>query len=176
MLKPAILYNDLLQGRFMESVFQDRFKFYSRESIVEYLIPIYQDSREMLQMVGVDDNGVVGYFGAKLDRETDTARELVIINFRDKNHTFATDLHDFFLSLFDRFGMQRVTWWVVVGNPGEAMYDNIIKRHGGRIVGTFTNDAKLSDGRLYSVKWYEVTKENFNYAREYRRNGGVFNG
>lgn len=160
----------------MESIFQDRFKFYSRESTIEYLIPIYQDSREMLQMVSVDDNGVVGYFGAKLDRETDTARELVIINFQDKNHTFAADLHDFFLSLFDRFGMQRVTWWVVVGNPGEAMYDRIIEKHGGRVVGTFKNDAKLSDGRLYSIKWYEVTRDNFNYARGYRRNGGVFNG
>lgn len=175
MLKPAILYADLLQGRFVECIFQDRFKFYYRNPGIDYLIPIYQNSGEMLQFVSLDDSGnVIGYFGAKINRETDAAEELAIMNFMENNYTFSADLRDFFISLFEKFGVQKVTWWVIVGNPAEKTYDRIVSKFGGRIVGTFKNDAKLFDGKIYDVKWYEISKEGFTRTR--MRNGGAVDG
>jgi hypothetical protein len=176
MLKPAILYADLLQGLFIEAVFTDRFKFYSRNSGIDYFIPIYQNSGDMLQFVSVNNQGeVIGYFGAKINREIDAAQELAIVNFREINYTFSADLRDFFISLFEKFGVQKATWWAIVGNPAETLYDKVIKAHGGRIVGTFKNDAKLFDGKLYDVKWYEIQKENFCLIGN-RQNGGVVDG
>ncbi len=159
MLKPAIFYAPKLQERFAENIFTDRFKFYFRDPCVDYFIPVYQNSGDMLQFVSLDNQGdVIGYFGARINRETDTAQDLVMINFREPNNTFALDFRDFFLSLFEKFGAKRVVWWVIVGNPAEALYDKAAKRHGGRVVGTFKNDTKLFDGQLYDVKWYELFK------------------
>lgn len=45
---------------------------------------------------------------------------------------------------------------VVVGNPIEKSYDKMIKKYGGRIVGTYKEDVKLIDGEYYDKKLYEI--------------------
>jgi len=161
MLDPAFYHADRLNQRFRETVFRDRFKFYSRSSFIEYFIPIYQNSDEMIQMVSLDNGDVVGYFSVKINRETNAAYELQVIKFDSKSKEFTGDLHDFFVSLYKKFGVNKITFFVIVGNPAEAVYDNVVTSYGGRIVGIFKKDAKLYDGQLYDVKFYEIMKEEF---------------
>ena len=186
MLKPAILYEDILQGRYLENIFQDRFKFYSRHSGLNYLIPIAQNTADMLQLVSLDDTGkVVGYFGARINRETNTAYDLEAMSFEGKNDTFSADLCDFVGFIFTKFGAERMTWNVVVGNPAENLYDRLSGNYGGRVVGTFRNEVKLFDGQLCDLKWYELFKSDYFKSlekagvdrqawRDYK-NGGVAN-
>jgi len=167
MLKPAILYNDQLQKRFLECIFQDRFKFYFLGSTVDYFINVSNNSGEMLQFVSLDGQGkVIGYFGARMNRETDTAYDLQMLNFNEGSFVFAKDFREFFVTLFEKYGAKKIVWSVVVGNPAEALYDKGITNHGGRVIGTFTRDTKLFDGQLYDLKYYEVLPENFVLRRK----------
>jgi hypothetical protein len=148
----------------LEAFLTDRFKFYMRNSGVDYFIPVFHNSGEMLQMVSIDPQGmVIGYFGARINRETDAAYDLQVINFESKNDIFSADLYDFFTSLYDKYGAEKAVFSVIVGNPAEALYDKVIKHLGGRIVGTFKQDVKLYDGKLYDVKWYEIAQLEFCY-------------
>jgi hypothetical protein len=54
---------------------------------------------------------------------------------------------------------------VVVGNPAERLYDRVINKYGGRIVGIKEKSTKLIDGLYYDVKLYEIFKEDFDKAR-----------
>lgn len=131
---------------------------------MDYFIPIYHDSGEMLQMVSLDQDKLVGYFGVRFNRETNAAYDLEIIKFGDSLE-FSIDLRDFFVSLYDKFGVEKVIFSVIIGNPAERLYDNVIRTYGGRIVGTFKNDVKLYDGQLYDVKWYEIAKDDFDFDK-----------
>ena len=161
MLKPAVFYVEKLQAKFAEWVLRDSFKFYSRDSNIRFVIDVYADSSDKLQFVSVDaEDNVAGCFGCRINRETDTAYDLEIANFGDRKRVFTVDLAEWFLSLHKTFGIKRVVWWVIVGNPSEKFYDRFVKFCGGRIVGIFKNDTRLRDGRLYDVKWYEIFTDN----------------
>ncbi len=163
MLDLAIKHTNVLQERFVEIAFQDHFKFYRTGTAIDYCLPIYNNSRDGLQFVSIaeGDRHLMGYFGCRIDRETNTAFDLQIINFEDRNEAFSADRKAFFRSLFEQYGAQRVVWCVIVGNPAEKLHDASVARLGGRIVGTFTRDTKLYDGQLYDIKWYEVLKEHY---------------
>ena len=55
----------------------------------------------------------------------------------------------------------KLNFSVVVGNPIEKSYDKLIKRYGGRIVGTREKETTLVDGNLYDVKMYELFREDY---------------
>jgi len=159
-LKPAVFYVEKLQASFAEWILRDSFKFFSRDSNILFVLDVYPDSSEILQFVSVDDKDrVAGYFGCRINRETDTAYDLEIANFGDREGVFTIDLADWFFLLYKTFGIKRVVWWVIAGNPAEKFYDRFIDFCGGRVVGIFKNDTKLRDGRLYDVKWYEIFTE-----------------
>ena len=45
---------------------------------------------------------------------------------------------------------------VVIGNPIEESYDKMIAKYGGRIIGIYKEDVKLTDGEYYDLKTYEI--------------------
>ena len=52
---------------------------------------------------------------------------------------------------------------MVIGNPIEKSYDKMVKKYGGRIIGTYKEDVKLIDGEYYDKKLYEIlSSEYFN--------------
>jgi hypothetical protein len=161
MLYPAVLYADDLQKRYMQTIFTDKFRFFHGYSNIEYYLPIHENAGKVLQFVSVVDNVVIGYMGCSVNRETNTAYNLEIINFERKNDVFTADLFDWFTSLFSKFGFSRVVWWVIVGNPVEHFYDRFVSNYGGRIVGVFKNEVRLYDGQLYDCKYYEVHKQDY---------------
>ena len=92
---------------------------------------------------------------------TNTAYEVEAINFRDKNIEFTKDLFDFYVVLFKDFGINRMVWNILKGNPAEPLYDRLTKNFGARIVGTFKEEVRLPDGKLYDLKYYELFKKDF---------------
>lgn len=67
------------------------------------------------------------------------------INFSNDKLTFGRDLVQVIDDIFCSFGLERMEFKVVCGNPIERSYDRMVERFGGRIVGVRKRVAKLMD-------------------------------
>lgn len=178
MLEPAFYYANRLQERYGEAVRNGRLNYYFREPWLNYFIPIHQNSEEMIQMVSLDSGDVAGYFAVKINRGINAAYDLEIIRFGAKSREFSADLHDFFISLYEKYGFNKVSFWVIADNPAKKLYDNVIRAYGGRMVGIKKQDA-ICDGQLCDVVMYEILRDEFHHSGVDRfswrdfENGGV---
>jgi hypothetical protein len=166
MLQPAYLYKDDLFKYKCKLALDERYKYYEFDSSISFNITTDDSSWFKIQLVSVDqNNNLIGYFSAGINRHTYHVDSLGIINFTPKtNLIFAKDLKQFFLDLFNKYNFNKINFMVVIGNPAEQMYDKLVSNYGGRIVGIRKNDTKLWDGKLYDVKLYEILKEDFKYV------------
>jgi hypothetical protein len=163
MLALAIQYAPQLQEYYQRTLTDEKYRYYMH-GIRRYFIPIEPDDTNKLQYVSLGAYGnVLGLFECNLNRETMTAYEITAIRFTPGyDPEFAADMYRFVVDvIFQQYGMQRVIYNVIKGNKAEKLYDRIIERYGGRIVGTFTNEVRLYDGKLYDVKYYEMLREYF---------------
>jgi len=162
MLDLAINHAPELQAKYRASIFDERYKFYRRTPGGDFFLPITDNSRDGLQFVSLDESGVIGYLSVKVNRLTKTGYEIEAIHFSPKqNPIFTQDMFDFFSALYSTFGLNRLVWSVIVGNPAEAFYDRLVDYFGVRVVGTFKDDVMLYDGQLYDLKYYEYFKDDF---------------
>lgn len=161
MLDLAFCYISDIQSVYQKTLLDDRYKFYMY-GIKQYHIFIEPNDSYKLQYVSIDQqNNLLGLFECKLNRETQTAYDVTAIKFiSGYSSEFSADMYRFIVNiLFLRYGVDRIVFNVIKGNKAEVLYDKLITRYGGRIVGTFRNEIKLYDGKLYDVKYYEVTKD-----------------
>lgn len=166
MLKLAYTYKDKLQITYNTVVFNDRYKYFNFSNYWDYTIKLSENSWENIEMVSVDkEDNIIGYFRAGIARDSDKISSLAVINFYDKNVTFSRDLYQFLIDLFEKYNFRKIEFNVVVGNPAEKMYDRIMKKYGGNIVGVKIRSTKLVDGKYYNVKMYEIFKRDFDNVR-----------
>jgi hypothetical protein len=162
MLKLAYPYQEKLNKAWQPVVFTDKYKFYNCGNYWSYKVELDKDSWNKLQMVSVDANdNVIGYFVAQIDRECNKISNIGAINFGELNITFSKDLYRFLTELFTKYNYRKIEWFVVVGNPAEKIYDKIIAKYGGRVVGTKHASIMLSDGTLRDTKDYELFRDDF---------------
>lgn len=162
MLMLAIQRADQLQDRYQAALLDDKYRFYWQGSVRSYFIPLDQDDSRKLQYVSVGAYGnVLGLFECNLNRDTMTAYNVTAMRFTPTYEPeFAADMYRFVVDLlFKQYGINRVVFNVIVGNPVERLYDRICEKFGGRIIGTFTQEARLQDGGLYDVKYYEMLRD-----------------
>lgn len=117
---------------------------------------------EMGRAILDNDDKLLGYIKASMDREYRIVDNLAFINITKKpNLTFAKDSYKFITELFTKYNFLKIKFFVIVGNPAEHLYDKLIKKLNGRIVGTFKNDVMLYDYQYYDIKQYEILKSDF---------------
>lgn len=140
-----------------------RFKYFHRTPWGEFFLRIEENNWEALQFVSLNEyHEVIGYLATKVDRLTKTGYDIEIMHFEPtKNPVFTQDLYNFFSMLYSDYGLNRLVWNVVVGNPVEAFYDRLVDNFGVRIVGTFKDEVLLRDGQLCDLKYYEYFKADF---------------
>lgn len=160
MLEPAIKYANELIWEFEKIWFDDKYKYYVNAPFYSEF-EIYEDSCENHQFASVLYRNVLGYIGYSIDRAANIVYDLNIINFSDNKGTFGIDVMQAIDDIFYRFNFDKIEFSVFIGNPAEKMYDKFIKMTGGRIVGTYKQHQKLTDGKLYDMKMYELFKENY---------------
>jgi len=168
MLKIAHTYKDKLQIAYNKIILTDKYKYFNFTNYWDYAIKLSENSWNEIEAVSVDrDDNVIGFFRAGISRESDKVSSLGIINFYDKNVTFSRDLYVFLTDLFNKFNFRKIEFTVVIGNPAEVMYDRIMDKYGGNIVGIKKKSTKLVDGLYYDVKMYEIFKDDFdNFIRK----------
>lgn len=171
MLKLAIEYrNELARAIIRTSLFEKN-QYFHCLGYTDYAIDIRESDYDGLQMVSVvPQDCVLGYFACGFDRIVRKAYRIEAINFSYKNNTlFARDMFTFLDGLFTTYGMNKVEWSVVVGNPIEAQYDRIAKRYGGRIIGVEHQTCALRDGTLCDMKYYELMRSDYMQRRRMPR-------
>lgn len=161
MLDLAINHEKNLKKKMRSIMFNEKFKF---ENICSY----YEDFElkkligwEQIQCVSYDkrNDEVRGYMSATIDRDGGYINGLRIINFSNDKVVFGIDLKQFLLMLAKREDLIKINFSVVIGNPIEKSYDEMVKKYGGKIVGVYEKDSKLSDGKIYDRKVYEIFTE-----------------
>lgn len=182
----AIQYAPQLQERYQSTLLNEKYRFYWNGSNRSYFIPLEQDDNWKLQYVSVGACGnVLGYFECMLNQNTMTAYNVATMRFTPEYEPeFAADMFRFVIELlFKQYGIKRIVFNVIVGNPVEQLYDRLCEKYGGRVIGTFTQEVRLHDGKLYDVKYYEMFRDKFLFildakgigADEYRLFLGVNN-
>lgn len=112
-----------------------------------------------VQRVSVGPDATLqGFLMAEVDRDARTIEGLLAVSFVPGSPIFGRDLVTF-IGSFLLAGWVRIGWAVYVGNPAEAMYDRLVVRLGGRVVGTKRHAVRLRDGTYTGVKMYEVLAE-----------------
>ena len=103
-----------------------------------------------------NNNGnVIGYISYRISWITMSADNFGIISFG--NHIeFARDVYKVICDLFEKHGMNRVSWSAFVENPAVKGYRNFIKKHGGRECAYHRQVAKLLDGKLHDDVEFEI--------------------
>ena len=63
--------------------------------------------------------------------------------------------------MFTKFNFRKKSFFVIVGNPIEKTYDKFVSRYGGRIIGVKKQHVKLTDGKYYDKKMYEIFRDDY---------------
>ena len=160
MLEPAIKYKDQLEKLQYNIWFNDKYKYYNYNTYYNSM-QIDDNTWNRHQFVSVFNDEVIGYIAYDISRNDNSVDGLCIINFSDNKAVFGVDLGKALRDIFEKYKFRKLNFNVLIGNPIEKSYDKMIKKYGGRIVGTCKEDIKLSDGQYYDRKLYEI------FASEY---------
>lgn len=169
MLDVAIRYQDQLIDKFRSVWMKERYKFWTGTSYFDDWQPINSTWADH-QFVSIRNGEVIGYIGYEINRaDGDVVHNLNIINFEaEPSMTFAMDLGQALMDIFEKHNFRKLNFYVIVGNPAEKAYDKMIKKYGGRVVGCRRENTRLFDGKYYDEKLYEVMRDDYFNAK--RRN------
>ena len=136
---------------------KDYLKFYATRSFFDGKFEVLDSEWSDITRVSIDKSGkLLGYMFCGIDRNTNHIDNIGLANISKlSNITLAKDFLEFFESLLI---YKKISWTVIVGNPAEKIYDRLIKKYDGRIVGIQKEHIKLSDEKYYDLKLYEIVK------------------
>lgn len=161
MLKPAILYTEELNKLFPLTAYDDKYKFVNC-GFASMVYKPKDDNWQGNEFVSVNKYGkVIGYMAYEIWRMPYKVDNFVMMNFTNDRITFGKDLLQMIMDIFLKFGFNKMKFLVHCGNPIERSYDRLVERLGGRICGVYEDEIKLSDGKLYDSKSYEILRKNF---------------
>lgn len=163
MLEPAQKHEGRIRAAYLDVMYDEEFM-YEDPSVYRDVYEVKDSTWQAHNFASLNSKGeLVGYMGYRINRESNCAYALTAINFQKGKFSpvFGRDLIQLIRDIFLKFNFRIMRFSVIVGNPAERMYDRYIERIGGRIIGTFTDECRLIDGKLYSMKYYEVKRDDF---------------
>jgi len=158
MIQPAKVYESKLIDKFLSIYDDPKYKYFFLSGY-NFIPSIEDDEWNYIKRVSVYNEEVLGYLSAVVDRTANKISELGVINFTNDNFIFSRDLANFINLLFYQYNFYKIKFSVVIGNPAEKMYDRFIEKYNGSIIGISKKDCRLTDGRLYDVKYYEIFRQ-----------------
>ena len=159
MLMPAILYKDQIEELIKERLILDPnwFMFLNMFPSMPVIPEIASDDWTEKMRVSVCPDGVVqGMIKSSICRLTNTVEN---ISTWSRNSTlFALDLKQFLESLLSEFDLVRFS--AVKDAPTDAMWTSALSSMNVEwsVAGVFRRYARLSNGKIVDVKWFEVMR------------------
>lgn len=155
MLKPAVLYKDVLEKKFAEQLYSDDYFWYAGYGGCNEL-PSYETRDEKYQYAIVDEaDNVIGYFAYQLQGITDTALNFGLYSFDKGNPLVGIDVFNKMEELIAEH--RRVEWRMVGGNKIKKSYDKLCQKHGGNCVQLHAV-TKDNHGNWHDEYIYEILK------------------
>ena len=156
MLKPALLYKDILEKKFIEYFYTDEYFFYSGCSTCrEPQIIIHQDNCYQWAIVNNKEQ-VIGYLSYTIQVETDTVFNFGLYSFDKGNIIIGKDVFEKMEELIKDH--RRIEWRMLAGNPAKRSYDRFCKKHNGNYV-HLHKVCKDTHGIYHDEYIYEIVKE-----------------
>lgn len=171
MIKPAQLYLDELNEKYVNTWYDDRYKFFFRCGWSSQ-ITLPDNNYNSHDFVSVDPNdNVIGYMHYQIDRDANSCDDFGLISFDPGNVLFIRDVKRVVDDIFLRYNINRITWTCFEDNPAIKAYRCFIRRFGGVECGRFREDAKLSDGKRHNSIAFEILQREYRPYLEAR--GGI---
>lgn len=161
MLRPAQLYKNELYKEYVKTWYKPENIFYT--GCTGNSIPEIPDNNYHEHcFVSVNKDGkIIGYINYSVDWVSMSAHDFGIISFDKGNIDFVRDVFKVICDLFDKYHMNRISWYAYVDNPAIRGYRNFIRKHGGRECGYYRQATRLQDGKLHDSVQFEVLFSEF---------------
>ena len=173
MLELAYEHQSAVDSIYSELMMEDRIKWISSTPIFNR--PDWNQLRAgnyekqlylSIKMTGEEDAEILGEIGYSIDHWAQSIDGFHCIRYNQENDTdngyiFMKDMLHVIHEAFTRFGYRKMNWSVIVGNPAEKAWDKFCKLSGGRIVGTFKEEALTADHVFRDMKHYELFARDF---------------
>lgn len=162
MLDNAFKYEQEIKTKFLDVWYDPKYQYYFGGTHREpYALPNNGDWY-CRTFVSLNKEGeVIGMIGYSVDNEVNRAHSFGAINFSNDIITFGFDLRQAIDDIFIKFGMNKMEFNVIRGNPIEKSYDRIVEKIGGRILCIRKDTAKLMNGTIVDDKVYEVMRSDY---------------
>lgn len=115
------------------------------------------------------DGDIVGAISYELDRYAGSAHNFGIISFDIGNLTFANDFRKVIIDLFEKYALNRISWFAFADNPVTPTYRRLCKKLGGRECGYERQCVRLLDGKLHDSVTFEVLASEYFESDFYRQ-------
>ena len=160
-LVPAIRYKEKLEDMFIDLWYDEKYKFYHATNWVDKY-KVEDSNKDEHQFVSLDkDMQIIGLIGYRVNRITDTATELSIVNFTENKIIFGLDVKKAIDDIFTKYNLRKLIFSVIIGNPVEKQYDELTRQFGGHIIGVYRENVKLMDNNYYDEKFYEILRPDY---------------
>lgn len=160
MLVPAKPYESVVNDLMWKISYDPKYKYY-QDYFEEY--SFWSDQWRGHEFVSLNSEGeVIGLIRYLIHRQCYHVNNLSIIHFTDNDSfTFAKDVAQAIDDIFYKYNFNKLVHSVYIGNPVEKTYDKLHKKYGGRIVGVFEKENRITTGEVVDEKYYEITRENY---------------
>lgn len=163
MLRPAYLHREAVVRGFAQAMAQPHAQHYQLSSWSRWECKVYDSDWEEIQRASTCGDRVLGLLAAHVDRDLPGVSEIGALAFladgRHPSPVFSRDLATFLAELILARGFVRVAWSVTTLNPARLMYDKVVERWGGRLVGESRRSVRRPDGTYCGQRFYEVLPE-----------------
>lgn len=165
MLMPAVLMEDDLNHKYKNEIHDERYDFFYFQNYTEYPLVIDKNDWNRFQFVSVNNENILGYLEARVDRMSQVVEDLLIINFENKKSgfIFAKDFSCFIYYLFEKRNIQKIFFRYLDGNPAAKLYKKLFyeKIGCGKLIGVMESAKTIRNGKTYDLIINEIDKKIF---------------
>ena len=173
MLKPAQLYEQELQAMNIKNWYQTENIFWHGRA-GEGLIELPDNNYSSHNFVSIDKyERIIGYITYDIDWESMSVDNFGVISFYKGNLLFIKDLYTAICEIFEKYHLNRMSWWCYADNPAIKGYRKFIRKCGGRECGYTSQSAKFMDGKLHDSVLFEILACEFKTRGKIKKKKGI---
>lgn len=178
MLENALLYKEEILAKTLKIMYDPKYKFLSGTTgvfIPNLNVESNTDQHIFASVLHDDDedeiNGteLIGYIMYYIDWPTKSACRFGMVSFSNPEsqnygkmvYTFSKDMETCFKNVFTVYGLNRLEFGCIDGNPVKRTYDRLVKKYNGSIAGHCHQCCQTSDGVIRDSYTYEFMREDF---------------
>lgn len=150
-----------LSEKWEEVKFEPKYDYLGPAEMGGDLLPETRDPCDRDYVEINDDTGdIIGYIHYRLCYGNSTARGFLLVSF-ENSPIFIRHVIEHAHLIFNRWGMNRIEFIAIDGNPALDGYRKLITRYGGVECGHFHQSITLRDNTVHDDYVFEILAEDF---------------